>query len=343
MPQDYVVRLANDPRVTMVAHLVATLQQRITWEGRKVLLAGYLPETSQANSTERRPMGYQIKPGTVFLGHELGVGKIAGQSIQVLGRQFHIARILPEQGSKEDITIATHLTDAQQILDKPNRINQIMALECRCKSSDLPKIRAQVTQVLPDTKATEFRSIAVARAEQRGAVEERQREILGPMRANLAEREKILSERKQKLADMEASRDRVERILETLAATFTPLVVLASAVWIGLLALANVRQRRSEIGLLRAIGKGSGMIGSLLIGKAVLVGLLGGAAGFAVGVLLARWLGHRAFEMPAEQLAIGYPMFLAAVLGAPLVSTLASCLPMLVALTQDPSIALREE
>jgi len=343
MPQEYVERLGTDPRLTLVAHLVATLQQRITWENRKVLLVGYLPEVSQADSGHRQPMGYQIEPGTVFLGYELGVGKKAGETIKVLDREFRIARVLREQGSKEDITIAMHLADAQTLLNKPKRINQIMALGCRCSSSSLPKIREQLKEILPETQITEFRSIAVARAEQRAVVEAKRKQILGEMQTALAEREKILAERKQILADMEASRDRVQRIIETLAEVLTPLVVLASAVWVGLLALANVRQRRSEIGLLRALGKGSWTIGSLLMSKAVLLGVLGGAAGFLAGTLLAQWLGQRAFEVSSDLFGIRFDMLLCAVLGAPLVSAMASYLPMLLALSQDPAVALREE
>ncbi len=343
MPQDYVERLAADPRLTLVAHLVATLQQKIDWENRKVLLVGYLPEAPQPHATGKQPMGYRIKPGTVFLGHELGIGKKPGETIHVLGQPFQIARILPEQGSKEDITIAMHLADAQKLLNKPNRINQIMALSCRCSGSDLPKIRQQLAEILPGTQVTEFRTIALARAEQRAAVAAKKEEILNHMRQNLAEREKILAERKQILADMEVSRERVLRIIETLAEVLTPLVVLVSAVWVGLLALSNVRQRRVEIGILRAIGKGSGMIASLIMGKAVLLGIAGGLAGFLAGTLLAQWLGQRAFDLPAERLTAGLDALLVAVLGAPLISVVASYLPMLAALGQDPAVALRAE
>jgi len=343
MPQEYVERLATDPRLTLVAHLVATLQQKITWENRKVLLAGYLPETPQVDSGEKKPMGYSIKPGTVLLGYELGAKKKPGDSIKVLDREFRIARILPEQGSKEDITIAMHLTDAQTLTNKPKRINQIMALGCRCSSTSLPMIRKQLTEILPDTQITEFHSIAVARAEQRALVEAKRKQILGDMKANLAEREKILGDRKRMLAELEASRGRVQRIIVTLAEVLTPLVVLVAAIWVGLLALGNVRQRRSEIGVLRALGKGSAMIGSLLMGKAVLLGLLGGAAGFLVGTILAQGLGQRAFAVPADRLATDFGVLLYAVLGAPLVSVIASYLPMLVALREDPAIALREE
>jgi len=43
--------------------------------------------------------------------------------------------------------------------------------------------------------------------------------------------------------------------------------VLAAAVWVGLLMLANVRERRIEIGILRALGKTSGMIAALFLGE----------------------------------------------------------------------------
>src|SRR3990167_5574268 len=236
-----------------------------------------------------------------------------------------------------------HLADAQKLSNKPKRINQIMALGCRCSSTGLPMIRKQLAEILPDTQITEFHSIAVARAEQRALVEAKGKQILGDMKANLAERERILGDRKKMFAELEASRGRVQRIIETLAEVLTPLVVLVAAIWVGLLALGNVRQRRSEIGVLRALGKGSAMIGSLLMGKAVLLGLLGGAAGFLVGTVLAQGLGQRAFDVPADRLAADFAVLLYAVLGAPLVSVVASYLPMLVALREDPAIALREE
>ena len=40
-------------------------------------------------------------------------------------------------------------------------------------------------------------------------------------------------------------------------------VVLAAAVWVGLLALVNVRERITEIGVFRALGKSSARIASL--------------------------------------------------------------------------------
>ena len=310
MPQEYVDRLAADRRLTYVAHLVATLQAKITWENRKVLLAGYLPEARQLNAPERSPMGYDIKPGTVYVGYELAHGRKVDETIEVLGRPYQIARLLPERGSKEDITLAVHLQDAQTLLNKPGKISQIMALECRCPGADVSKLREQLGEVLPETKITEFQSIALARSEQRALVA--------------------------------AARGRVEEHLRMLAHGVVPLVIVAAAVWVGLLSLANVRQRRTEIGLLRALGKGSGLIAWLFLGKAVLLGLVGGLIGLAAGAGLAEGLGAWVLGIPPESISVPYEVLLSALVGAPVVSLLAAYLPMLVALTQDPAVALRE-
>jgi putative ABC transport system permease protein len=135
----------------------------------------------------------------------------------------------------------------------------------------------------------------------------------------------------------------VQRQLETLAGVLSPLVVLACAVWVGLLALANVRERRTEIGLLRAIGKGSATIASLFLGKAVLVGLLGAVAGFALGTWLAHLLGANALDLATAQVSIRMSVLLYALVGAPLVAAIASYLPTISALTEDPAVALREQ
>jgi len=321
MPQEYVDRLAADRRLTLVTHLVATLQGRITWEDRKVLLIGYLPETTQTHLAKKSPMGYRVEPGTVLLGHELGIGRKPGEKITVAEREFRIERILPEQGSKEDISIVMHLDDAQAVLDRPGRVNQIMALGCNCAGSDLPNIRKQLAAILPDTRITEFRSIALARAEQRELVAEKHRQIL---------------------AETARSREQVQGTLETLAAVTTPVVVLASAIWVGLLALANVRERRTEIGLLRALGKGSSTIASLLLGKAALVGLSGAAVGVLLGIGAAWLLGVEALDVAAERFAVPWTVMAYALVGAPLLSAVASYLPTVVALVQDPAIVLRD-
>jgi ABC-type lipoprotein release transport system permease subunit len=332
MPQEYVERLANDRRLTKVNHLVATLQQKIDWQNQKVLLVGYLPETPQPHRAltafaKRRepqrkkelPMGEDIAPGTVHLGHQLAAGKKEGQTVEVLGRPFRIAKIDAEHGSKEDITIKMDLADAQQLLGKPGQINQILALECECQVGDLPIIREQLEAVLPEAKVTEYESIAVGRAKQREAVK--------------------------------VSRETQQARMQLLAYLTTSLVVLASGLWVGLLALANVRERLTEIGILRALGKGSRTIMGLFLGKAVLVGLLGAGIGFllgsgvgyGLGTEITRWFGAEPLYDARGSFAFPLPLLLMAVLGAPLLSAVASYLPALWAALQDPAVVLRDQ
>ncbi len=322
MPQEYVDRLAKDRHLTLVTHLVATLQRRIEWDGRKALLVGYLPETTQSHMRKKAPMGYRVPLGKVFLGHELGLGRKPGETIDLKGKKFTIDRVLPESGSKEDIAIVMHLSDAQAVLNRPGRVNQIMALGCRCVGSNLPGIRKQLADVLPETRVSEFSSIALARAEQRDLVE--------------AKREKIL-------ADLGASRGAVQKTLEQLASVLTPVVVIACAIWVGLLALVNVRERRTEIGVLRALGKRSTTIGWLFLGKAVLLGLGGAVLGFIFGSILAETLGTKVLGVGSELFRIDFSILGVSLIFAPLIAALASYLPTLSAVVQDPAVVLRDQ
>lgn len=321
MPEEYVERLAKAPQLTKVAHLMATLTQRIKWDGRTRLLVGYAPEAEQAGSSEKKPIGLAIEQGTVVLGHEAGIGHQKGDTVTILDQPFRVAAILNERGTNDDIMLAVNLTDAQTLLNQPGRITEILAVNCRCETVDrVGEIREQLVKVLPDTKVEEWNSAAVARAEQRELVKKHHQQSAA--------------------AFMEQRRETEDR-LAALARVITPLVIVAAAVWVGLLVWANVRQRRNEVGVLRALGKGSRHIAGLFLGKAIVLGLLGGLIGCVAGIVLARFLATSAFAIDAPAPAM--PLIAAALVGAPLLAALAAYLPTLAAVTLDPAVALREE
>ncbi|NQU23189.1 MAG: ABC transporter permease [Candidatus Nealsonbacteria bacterium] len=360
MPQDWIDTLAADPGLTMVTHLVATLNGEIEFDGKKVRLRGYRAETPQPHKPKTKfaqkvmmkktPMGYDIKPGTAQIGYALGQGRKVGETIEVDGRQYTIATILTEKGSVEDVTMAMHLSDAQELLDQPGVINQIMALECKCAMADLPKIRAQIGDALPETHVIRDMSKANARLSQRTMVRERHDRLIAQQQAEhrriIAAQQKALEEREDALKHTGGQREKIQSLMGTLSAAITPLVVLVSAVWVGLLALSNVRERRVEIGILRAIGKGSGSIATLFLGKAVLLGLLGATIGCVAGVATVGWLVPRMLDVPTDfatsYLGNHYLVPLLALLGAPLLAAAASYLPTLSALSQDPAVVLRD-
>jgi len=104
-----------------------------------------------------------------------------------------------------------------------------------------------------------------------------------------------------------------------------------------------VRERRAEIGILRAIGVSGPKVAALFLGKAVLLGLVGAVFGFALGTALALWAGPVMFEWMARRMAPDYALLVWSAIAAPLLAALASYIPAMVAVAQDPAVVLREE
>ena len=236
MPEEYATRLARS-RVVTINHLLPSLQQKVKWPEyeRTVLLMGVRGEV-YVQSKQQKPLLEPVATGTMVLGAELARSlplKI-GDKARLLGREFTVAKVNPERGNKDDITVWINLPEAQALLGKPGLINGILALDCTCDVLNrLGRIRPEIARILPDTQVIEYASQAVTRAE---------------ARQRAADEAKASSQREQE------SRDKLRGEREALAAVLVPVVLVGSGIWIGLLALANVRDRRGEIGLLRALG-----------------------------------------------------------------------------------------
>lgn len=400
MPEQYVQLLADSPEITKIVHLVATLKKMIQLEGEPRLLVGFAPEATQSHIEKKAPMGFQIERGTVFLGYLAGQGREVGDTIELMNRTFEVAQILPSRGDRDnDILIAMHLQDAQEVLDMPQQISEIIALGCKCKTLDrVEEIREQLQIVLPDAKVTELNLQAIAREDQRKLVETHAAQAMADYKSN---RDKILAQERawrQKIIDQkQAGQERIvqqqqqhqqtilereaqhqqgisdnERahqeemlaqlaasqaavvngeeehratviaLLATLTNVVTPLVVLVCAIWVGALAWINVRERRTEIGVLRALGKTSADVAALFLSKAILLGLAGGVFGCALGLILAQLLAAELFAVATDSFAPAWDFVILTLLGAPMIAALASYLPMLRAVTQDPAVVLME-
>ncbi len=342
-PEDYVHRLAEAEQIELIVHVVATLQDRLKWNNRTVLLVGTLPVLTHSQKNEETPhMVRNVEKGTVLVGHELGLGLNEGDSIEIEGHSLKIARVMPEYGTLQDVQLVTHLEDAQTILNKPGRINQIMALNCKCKGDRISVIRKELEGVLPDTRVSEHLTQAEAREKQRDVVEAARAAELARAESNWI---RIQENHARQLASNQrqaASRQSQAQTMTQLVALTTPIVVLVSALFVGLMTWLNVRERRSEIGVLRALGKGGPSIASLFLGKAFLMGLLGGVVGCVVGYLLTPVLGSRVLQIGVELFQAHPLLMLATLVGAPLVTMMASYLPTLFAISQDPAIVLMD-
>jgi putative ABC transport system permease protein len=122
--------------------------------------------------------------------------------------------------------------------------------------------------------------------------------------------------------------------LVTFAALF------AAALAVGATSATTVLERRSEIGLMKALGASHRAVGAFFLAEQLLLALIGGIAGYAIGLELARVLGIGIFGIAPTVRMILFPivLFLAAV-----VALLGSLMPLWRASRVDPAPVLRGE
>jgi putative ABC transport system permease protein len=102
----------------------------------------------------------------------------------------------------------------------------------------------------------------------------------------------------------------------------------------------SVAERRSEIGLLRALGASHGQVLGLFLGEAVVLSALGGLAGLALGMLLAQAIGLALPQLPVHT---PWNYVLMAEASAIVIGLAAGVLPARQAAALDPVEALRDE
>jgi hypothetical protein len=326
MPEGYAHSLASAGLMT-IRHLLPSLEERITWPekgGREIILAGIRGEIPTVHKTPEEPILEAVHQGEMVVGYELGrsLALKAGDKVRLKGQDFLVREVYSERGSKDDITVWIDLAKAQEMLGKKGLINAILALKCICVGNELSQVRQDVARILPETQVIEVESKVVTRAEAR------ERARITAERALVAERE---------------NRGLMRAEMEYFAAWLIPLVMIGSAVWIALLALGNVRARRGEIAILRALGLRSGQILLIFLGKAVLLGLFGGVLGYAAGFAMGLAAGESGSGIGAAWRLFHPGLFFMVVLTAPLLAGLASWVPALVAARIDPAEILREE
>jgi putative ABC transport system permease protein len=304
MPEEYLEKLAS-PRGFSYNHLLATLQRRISWRGLQVVLTGLAPEVCPPGQ-QKPPMVSAIEPGTAYVGYLLAdkLGLKKGGVIEIEGVTLEIARCLFEQGGVDDIRIQCHLKDAQEILDLPGQISEIQAVDCLCFVATDDPV-----SILRKEVASVLPDAQVFHAKPIATARMKQRQMI-----------------------------------KSVFAVIMPFVVIACGVWVGVLAIMNVRDRQQEIGIMRALGYGSGKITALFLGKAAIIGLLGAIVGFLVGTALALHFGPDVFKITAKtMIKPEWSLLVWSLIAAPLFAAVSSFVPAMIAVAFDPAVTLREE
>lgn len=325
MPESWASRLKAT--VDLVDRYQPRLRQKIEWEEKQwtILVVGLGAEDVLDTSVcEAAKLVDPIPPHSCVVGYELhnALGLRPEDEITILGRVFRIAKCEKELGTKDDITIQMNLADAQELVEKPGSINEIMFVEHVSVWGNLAEVRRKLADVLPGCQVVEIASETLSRAH---------------ARIKVAEEAKASVEReREKRALLRA--ERMSAIIK-----LVPLGALVCACWIGLLMYQNVKDRAMEIGSLMAIGFRAGDVRTLVVSKAALLGLAGGFAGFLIGTGVAVLLALRG----GNGLGMGFATavrYFGLALGAGVVTCLlGSWLPARAAAATDPAEVLREE
>jgi len=130
--------------------------------------------------------------------------------------------------------------------------------------------------------------------------------------------------------------NRVGLLIGLLAAA----ALITAALAVSSMMLANVLERRSEIGLFRALGAADARVATIFLTEASLVGLAGGALGYLLGSVLAEKLARAIFGSP---IGIHWVLLPAALALALAVTLIGGALPLRRGFKMSTAMALRGE
>jgi putative ABC transport system permease protein len=164
------------------------------------------------------------------------------------------------------------------------------------------------------------------------------------------------SARRQLLDPVRHSAAVVTPTVRSIARRLATGAALRFALFIGMFIIYNafasaVTQRRSEIGILRALGASQGQIRSLFIGESACIGMIGSIGGLALGILMARAIASSVSTLisdvygvaqKAEELATGPILLLSALAAGVATSLVAAAIPARHAARVDPVHALQK-
>jgi len=254
----------------------------------------------------------------VLLGEKLAVrlGEKLGGELSFSGKHFRVSGIL-STGGAEDGEIVAPLAVAQEILGKPGAVRRVYV-------SALTKPEDALARRDPKSLS--------------GPIYDRWYCSPYPQSIAYQLQEAIPHSHAEQIRQVAQNEGTVLTRIEGLIFLITLAALLASALAVSAAMATAIFERRSEVGLMKALGASKLAVASVFFAEATLLALIGGLAGFAAGGLLARQIGRSIFD---SQIGI-QPVLLPVVLVVAVLVTFAgSAAAIRRAVQLDPVFALR--
>lgn len=254
----------------------------------------------------------------ILLGESLAskLGRRAGDELDIAGQPHRITGIL-STGGAEDNQIVAPLHLAQQIIGKPGAVRRLYV-------SAMTKPEDALARRDPRTMNPELFD----------------RWYCSPYVQSIAYQlqEVIPHSHAEQIRQVAQNEGTILTRIKGLMLLVTFAALFASALAVSAAMATAIFERRTEVGLMRALGAGSASVAALFFTEAVLLALVGGTFGFTGGAFLARVIGRSIFN---SQITID-PVLLPIILAIAVLITFAgSGLAIRRAVKFDPVYALR--
>ncbi len=255
----------------------------------------------------------------VLLGTSLAttLHKNVGDPIEVNGNSTYRVAGIVYTGGTDDLHIYAPLAVAQQLLGKPGAVRSIYV--------------SAITKPEDDFARRDPKTL-------KGDVYDRW--YCSPYAASIAYQlqEAIPNSRAEQIRQVAQNEGNVLSRIKGLMFLIAIAALIAAALAVSSAMATAILERRSEVGLMRALGAGSIPVGALFFAEAAMLALIGGCLGFAIGSVLAHQIGKSIFD---QQISI-QPVLFPYILGvAVLVTYAGSAFSIRKALRLEPAQVLR--
>lgn len=242
----------------------------------------------------------------------------AGDKIRLLNREFTITGLL-NTGSAEDEMVVGELATVQELSGLNGKVSKVYVSALTTPMDDFAyKDPAKMTQ-------TEYEKWYCT-----GYVTSIAKQIEEVMRGSVA----------TPIWPVAETEGRVLERLQILIYLLTAMALVGAALGVSSTMIMSLLRRTHEIALMKALGADRVKTITIFLTEAILLGIVGGFAGYLLSFILIKYIGYKVFGTGFEQRAILFPI---SMISSVVIAILGSYLPARKALGIRPAVVLKGE